>query len=715
MPDLQRIRKNIDTVLFGFVFLLSFLIYLITLCPTVYWRDSAEFVDAAFALAIPHPAGFPSYMPPANLLTYLPFGSIAFKVNLFSALMGAGAAMILAVLIIEVIVSLGGKRDAASRFLAAAGALTYAFSFSLWESSISAEVYAGMAAAGAGILLCLVRWAARDDRRYLIAGGFLYGLAAGIHATVALFLPAVLVFIILNLKRDDLPRRLGDVGWALLFFFIGFSAYLYLPIRSLANPRMDWGNPETLQQFFIHITDRKDSAYHFAVSRGGLWENLVRFVDITVSELTVLWSLFSVAGLVVVFRKNWRMALLFVLYFLGHVSFFIWYWDTGSIYTASYAALMALAAVAFYFMVDWIDRRLDGKFRVGRVGALILVACVVFTLGVDYNRLDKSNYWAAERLAAVDYINFDRDSLVLTSLYWPFFYYFQDVEKLREDLHVVPVSDILEPEYFNRVTPERFPGIEFPDMTYTSDTSIEFMLRLMGENISSRTVYMGPDRRIVENLSHQLMPELFFFRVVSEEEVLALDDAFYAAFLTRMYDFSQLELTSRGGEFFADEVYRAYYRNNYLAVSTYLIGREEWRAVVSNARIAEVVIGDDQLIKKDLLHALTMLEEYDEAEDVIVWFIERYPRVSLLRVNYGYNLMSQGRYVEAADEFLVAVEIGDIDAEASLGLGTAFLEMGRDDEAKAALLNARESVDEGTSPEDRARIEALLLELSGGE
>ena len=675
-------RNNIDSVLLGSVFLFSFFIYLLTLCPTVYWRDSAEFVDAAFALAIPHPAGFPSYMPPANLLTYLPFGSIAFKVNLFSALMGAGAAMMVAVLIGEVVCALGGKRDGASRFLAVAGALTYAFSFSLWESSVSAEVYAGMAGAGAGILFCLVRWATRDDRRYLIAGGFLYGLSAGIHATVALFLPAVLVFIVLNLKRDELPRRLGDVGWAFLFFLIGFSVFVYLPLRSLANPRMDWGNPETLQQFFIHITDRKDSAYHFAVSRGRLWDHLRRFVHITVTELTVLWSVVSVAGLAVAFRKNWRLALLFVLYFLGHVSFFVWYWQTGSIYTASYVAPMVLAAVAFYFGITWIDERITVKFRFGRVGAAILIAFVGFTLLIDYGRLDKSNYWAAERLAAADYVGFDRDALVLTSLYWPFFYYFQDVEKLREDLHVVPVSDILEPEYFNRVTPERFPDIEVPDMMYTQDTSIDFMLRLMGENISSRTVYMGPDRRIVEKLSNQLVPELFFFRVVTDDEAREVDDDYYTAYLTGLHDFVQRELASRGGEFFADEVYRSYYRNNFLALSTYLIQREQWRTVVSVARMAEIVIGPVPLIKKDLLDALTMLELYDEAEVELLWFLEWYPNVSLLRVNYGYNLLSQGRYDEAVKEFTRAVELGDINAEAYLGLGIALEALEQDTEAK---------------------------------
>ena len=617
-----------------------------------------------------------------------------------------------AILILEVVCALGGKWDGVSRFLAAVGALTYAFSFSLWESSISAEVYAGMAGAGAGILFCLVRWAAHDDRRYLIAGGFLYGLSAGIHATVALFLPAVVVFIVLNLRRDELPRRLGDVGWALLFFLIGFSVYLYLPIRSLSNPRMDWGNPETLEQFFIHITDRKDSAYHFAVSRGGLWGHLRRFANVTVAELTVLWSLMSVAGLVVAFRKNWRLALLFMLYFLGHVSFFIWYWQTGSIYTASYVALMVLAAMAFYFGITWLNERFTVKFRFDRVGAVVLVAFTAFTLLIDYGRMDKSNYWAAERLAASDYVGFDRDALVLTSLYWPFFYYFQDVEKLREDLHVVPVSDILEPEYFNRVTPERFPGIEVPDVPYTQDTSIDFMLWLMGENISSRAVYLGPDRRIVENLSHQLLPELYFFRVVTEDEVISVDDEYYAAYLTGLHDFVQMELASRGGEFFADEAYRSYYRNNFLALSTCLAGQEQWRAVVAAARMAEIIIGPEPLIKKDLLDALIILEMYDEAEAELIWFLERYPDVSLLRVNYGYNLLSQGRNDEAVREFSRAVEIGDINAEAYLGLGIALAAMGRDAEAKEALLAAREAITEYTSLDDRAKIEQLLDEVS---
>jgi tetratricopeptide (TPR) repeat protein len=244
------------------------------------------------------------------------------------------------------------------------------------------------------------------------------------------------------------------------------------------------------------------------------------------------------------------------------------------------------------------------------------------------------------------------------------------------------------------------------------DTSIEFMLQLMGENISSRTVYMGPDKRIVENLSHQLIPELFFFRVVPEEEVEAVDNEYYAGYLSSLHGFVQRELDSRGGEFFADEVYRAYYRNNFLSLTTYLVLREQWRTAATAARISEVIIGPEPLIKKDLLDALTMQELYDEAEVEILWFLERYPNVSLLRINYGYNLLGQERYDEAVDEFTRAAKIGDINAEAYLGLGIALSALGRDAEAKEALTEARESINENTSPDDRAKIEVLLDDLS---
>src|SRR3972149_2738152 len=75
-----------DRLLAVIVFSVSFTIYLITLAPTIYIEDAAEFAAAVPTLGITHPSGFPLYMLLGKLFTILvPFGNMAFRVNLFSA------------------------------------------------------------------------------------------------------------------------------------------------------------------------------------------------------------------------------------------------------------------------------------------------------------------------------------------------------------------------------------------------------------------------------------------------------------------------------------------------------------------------------------------------------------------------------------------------------------------------------------------------------
>ena len=60
-------------------------IYILTLSRSVYFGDSGEFIALAKTLGIAHPPGYPLYTMLAHLFTYLPFGTLAFRVNLFSA------------------------------------------------------------------------------------------------------------------------------------------------------------------------------------------------------------------------------------------------------------------------------------------------------------------------------------------------------------------------------------------------------------------------------------------------------------------------------------------------------------------------------------------------------------------------------------------------------------------------------------------------------
>jgi hypothetical protein len=73
-------------LLFCCVGLFSFLVYYGTLYPTVAGGDSGELVVSAFQLGITHPPGYPLWTLLGHLFSLLPFKSVAWRLNLSSAL-----------------------------------------------------------------------------------------------------------------------------------------------------------------------------------------------------------------------------------------------------------------------------------------------------------------------------------------------------------------------------------------------------------------------------------------------------------------------------------------------------------------------------------------------------------------------------------------------------------------------------------------------------
>ena len=73
------------------LFLIALTVYLFTLCPTVYVGDSGELITAAYTTGVPHPPGYPLFCILGKLISFLPIGTIAFRMNLMSSLFGAVA------------------------------------------------------------------------------------------------------------------------------------------------------------------------------------------------------------------------------------------------------------------------------------------------------------------------------------------------------------------------------------------------------------------------------------------------------------------------------------------------------------------------------------------------------------------------------------------------------------------------------------------------
>jgi len=136
---------------------LALAVYIATLAPSITFEnagtDSGDLVTAAYLLGVPHPPGYPTYTLLACLATHLLIGTIAYRVNLLSAL-SAALAVGLTCRCAQILLPAGRP----ALLLSVASALTLAFSPLLWSQAVIAEVYALHTFFAALLLWLLLRW-----------------------------------------------------------------------------------------------------------------------------------------------------------------------------------------------------------------------------------------------------------------------------------------------------------------------------------------------------------------------------------------------------------------------------------------------------------------------------------------------------------------------------------------------------------------------------
>ena len=289
-----------NKIVAGLVFFVTTVIYLSTLAPTVAFWDCGEFITTAYTLGIPHPPGAPFYTLLGRIFSMLPFGEIAFRVNLLSAAAGIATVVLIYLCTVRLLSTWLDRENTVQQLAIFVGgvvaSLSTAFSFSFWNNAIEAEVY--------GLSMCItmlavwvaLRWddAHKDHNsdRLLLFIAYLFGLGAGVHLQCLLTIPGILILLFTDLMEDRPLKHqvLVVVGLTLYPFLsivfpigvaalltgavvigllilrpewrtpqfwllgviigaLGFSTYFALFIRSGLNPMIDMNDPETWENF----------------------------------------------------------------------------------------------------------------------------------------------------------------------------------------------------------------------------------------------------------------------------------------------------------------------------------------------------------------------------------------------------------------------------------------------------------------------------------
>ncbi len=277
--------------------LASFILYVATLAPDVVGGDAGEFQFVPYVLGIPHHTGYPLYTLLGKVWSFLPTGSIAFRMNLLSAVFAAAAVALVYLAAWEMTGRLG-----AAILAAASLAVTNLF----WQWATIAGVRSSTALMAALVIYLAVRWrnqtqvGARGAAARTFAFLWLsYGAALAHHRSAILLAVPLALFVLGSDARNVFRPRV--VFRSALLFVLPLLTYLYLPIRSAMGASFDQFHPDTLPRFLDLVLATRLSQSFLSVPLDQMplrWEMLgaeisreFGLVGLSLGLLGVLWLL----------------------------------------------------------------------------------------------------------------------------------------------------------------------------------------------------------------------------------------------------------------------------------------------------------------------------------------------------------------------------------------------------------------------------------------
>ena len=283
----------------------ALIVYLTTLAPTITWShsgaDGGDLIAAAVTGGVPHPTGYPTYLLVAKLFLLLPWGDLAWRLNLMSAVFASLSVGLLYLSALRTFRVLGTRTiTPQDRATAAAAALAFAFSPVLWSQAVITEVYALNAAFFALILFLVLSWMERRRPLSLVLVGATFGLGLGNHLTLVLAVPGIAVLFLLRPRL--LPDRRRLVLLPVAAFLLGLAVYVTLPIRASQAPPVNWGDPRTVDRFLWLVTGRLYSRYSFSLPLRYLLSRIAAWARLLVQQfgwwgffigLVGVWSLWE--------------------------------------------------------------------------------------------------------------------------------------------------------------------------------------------------------------------------------------------------------------------------------------------------------------------------------------------------------------------------------------------------------------------------------------
>ncbi|MFH1017846.1 MAG: DUF2723 domain-containing protein [Pseudomonadota bacterium] len=262
------------------------------------WFDSGEFSTVVGVLGVSHPGGHALYVLLARLFALIPLGSLDFRTSLFSVFGTLAASWILWTLAVK-------ASSSRSSWIGAAVSLGFVLHPSVMLQTVRTEVYALQAALSLACVLLTVAWLRTRDVRFGLSLALSLGAVTALHPLLALTLSPLLLFAV----SARVPYPASKFAKWIPFLFLGTALNLYVPLRALRNPIVNWDAPVSWKAFAAFGSARDYS--HFMRSPLGLPTGLssLLFGPEGIWPLSLL--LLALLGVFLLFRTRRRETVLF--------------------------------------------------------------------------------------------------------------------------------------------------------------------------------------------------------------------------------------------------------------------------------------------------------------------------------------------------------------------------------------------------------------------
>ena len=425
-------------------------VYAWTSPRSVALEDDSLFALASYFYGVAHPPGYPIHTLLGKIFTWLPIGTVAYRVHMLSAVLAALACCTIYLL-------LRGLLE--RRSYAYLGALAYGFSRTFWSQAIIGEVYTLNSLFFFVILfLCLqLRSLSIYDptwRRGIAWLGAVYGLSLANHWPLIFLSTPGLALIVL-------PQAWGYLRWwwrwLLPMVLCAVLPYCWLFLRSTMDPVISFYGPINSWGLAKIFMSRKGYA-GVDNQEGVTWDDKVEFIQFlgqeSAEQITWVGCALALLGAVYWFRRSGWLAgfgllviflcntvlLTILLNFRAEDIFFAAF----QVYPATAYGLIALcSSVGLYLVFRLAQRYLERggnlpafkRWRQWQAAAALLLVLAV--LGSHWQANDRHAYsWARDYAVAILHSLKPNSDLFINNDIMTATGYFNLIEQVRPDVRI---------------------------------------------------------------------------------------------------------------------------------------------------------------------------------------------------------------------------------------------------------------------------------------